>query len=46
MSMIGLPIIFLLVSSFGYAGAAVAGIIIEIGIFSLTLFSVREGKCT
>ena len=45
MSMIGLPVIFLLVSSFGYAGAAFASIIIEIGVFSLTYFSVRRSKC-
>ncbi len=44
MSMIGLPLIFLLVASYSYMGAAIAGIIIEIGIFSLTHFSLKQLK--
>lgn len=42
MAMIGLPIIFLLVSSFGYAGAGIATIIIETGIFIITYLTVRK----
>ncbi|MFA5389066.1 MAG: flippase [Candidatus Omnitrophota bacterium] len=44
MSMIGLPLIFFLVTSFGFTGAAVASIAIEAGIFSVTYFSVRRLK--
>jgi len=44
MSMIGFPLILLLVVSFGYVGAAIASIIIEVGIFSLTYFSVKQVK--
>lgn len=44
MSMVGLPLIFLLVSSFGFVGAALASIIIEAGIFSVTYYSVRRLK--
>lgn len=43
-SMIGLPLIFLLVASFGFMGAAIASIAIEAGIFSITYFSVRRIK--
>jgi len=42
MSMLGLPLIFLLVSSFGFSGAAIAAIAIEAGIFTITYFSVRK----
>jgi PST family polysaccharide transporter len=41
-SLVGLPLIFLLVSSFGYIGAGIAGIMIEAGIFLATYFSVRS----
>jgi len=41
-SLIGLPLIFLLVSSFGSIGAAAASIIIEAGIFSITYVSVKR----
>jgi PST family polysaccharide transporter len=41
-SLIGLPLIFLLVSSFGSTGAAAASIIIEAGIFSITYVSVKR----
>lgn len=44
MSMIGLPLIFLLVTSFGFTGAAIASIAIEAGIFSVTYFLVRQLK--
>jgi len=44
MSMIGLPLIFLLVSSFGFTGAAISSMLIEAGIFSLTYFSVHRIK--
>ena len=36
MAMIGLPLIFLLIYSFSYAGAAIATIAIEAGIFTIT----------
>jgi PST family polysaccharide transporter len=42
MAMIGLPLIFLLTYSFSYAGAAMATIVIEAGIFSITYFTVRK----
>ena len=44
MSMIGLPLIFLMVISYGYLGAAVASVIIETGIFILTYLSVGQLK--
>lgn len=44
MSMLGLPLIFLLVTSFGFTGAAIASIAIETGIFFITYFSVRRIK--
>ncbi len=46
MSMIGLPLIFLLVFSFGFKGAAIASVVIEAGIFINTYFSVRRIKFT
>ena len=42
MAMIGLPLIFLLVSSFSYLGAAISTIIIEAGIFIITYFTVKR----
>ena len=42
MAMIGMPLIFLLISSFSYVGAAAATIIIEAGIFAITYFTVRK----
>jgi O-antigen/teichoic acid export membrane protein len=44
MAMIGLPIIFLMISSFSYVGAAIATIAIESGIFTVTYFTVRKLK--
>ena len=42
MAMVGLPLIFLLIYSFSYAGAAVATVVIEAGIFTITYFTVRR----
>ena len=42
MAMIGLPLIFLLIYSFSYVGAAVATVVIEAGIFTITYFTVRR----
>lgn len=42
MAMIGLPLIFLLIHSFSYVGAAIATLIIEAGIFTLTYYTVRK----
>lgn len=42
MAMIGLPLIFLLISSFSYVGAAIATVAIEAGIFTITYFTVRR----
>ncbi len=42
MAMIGLPLIFLLVDTFSYRGAALATVVIEAGIFTLTYFTVRK----
>ena len=42
MAMIGLPLIFLLIYSFSYAGAAIATIAIEAGIFTITYFTVKR----
>jgi polysaccharide transporter, PST family len=44
MAMIGLPMIFLLIDSFSYVGAAIATIMIEAGIFTITYFTVRRLK--
>ena len=44
MAMIGLPLIFLLIYSFSYVGAAVATVIIEAGIFTITYITVRRLK--
>ncbi len=44
MAMIGLPVIFLLIDSFSYVGAAVATILIEAGIFLITYVAVRRLK--
>ncbi len=42
MAMIGLPLIFLLIYSFSYTGAAIATIAIEAGIFLVTYFTVKK----
>ncbi len=42
MAMIGLPLIFLLISSFSYVGAAVATIFIEAGIFTITYITLKR----
>jgi len=42
MAMIGLPLIFLLISSFSYVGAAVATVAIEAGIFIVTYFTLKK----
>ncbi len=44
MAMIGLPLMFLLVYSFNYVGAAIATVAIEAGIFTTTYFTVRKIK--
>jgi len=44
MAMIGLPLIFLLIYSFSYAGAAIATVAIEAGIFTVTYFTVKRIK--
>jgi PST family polysaccharide transporter len=44
MAMIGLPLIFLLIDSFSYAGAGAATIAIEAGIFTITYFTVKRLK--
>lgn len=43
-AMIGLPLIFLFISSFSYVGAAAATVIIEVGIFAVTYLTVRRMK--
>jgi len=43
-AMIGLPLIFLLIYSFSYVGAAVATVAIEAGIFTITYFTVKKLK--
>ncbi|MDD2702804.1 MAG: flippase [Candidatus Omnitrophica bacterium] len=42
MAMAGLPLIFLLIYSFSYVGAAIATIAIEAAIFVITYFTVRH----
>jgi PST family polysaccharide transporter len=42
MAMVGLPLIFLLIYSFSYVGAAIATIVIEAGIYTITFFTVRK----
>jgi polysaccharide transporter, PST family len=42
MAMVGLPLIFMLIWAFSYVGAAIATVIIESGIFTLTYFTVRN----
>ncbi|MFA7254468.1 MAG: flippase [Candidatus Omnitrophota bacterium] len=46
MAMIGLPLIFLLIVSFSYVGAAIATIVIEAGIFAVTYVTVKRLKLT
>lgn len=41
-AMIGLPLIFLLIESFSYTGAAIATVAIEAMIFTITYFTVRR----
>lgn len=42
MAMIGLPVIFLMISSFSYVGAAIATIFIETAIFIITFITVKR----
>ncbi|MDD5255434.1 MAG: flippase [Candidatus Omnitrophica bacterium] len=42
MAIVGLPLLFLLIDSFSYKGAAIASIAIEAGIFIITYFTVRK----
>jgi len=42
MALVGLPLIFLLICSFSYVGAAVATVAIEAGIFAITYITVRR----
>ena len=44
MAMIGLPVIFLLINAFSYVGAAIATIMIEAGIFTITYVTVKRLK--
>jgi PST family polysaccharide transporter len=44
MAMMGMPLIFLLIYSFSYAGAAVATVAIEAGIFAITYSTVKKLK--
>ncbi len=44
MAMIGLPLIFFLISAFSYLGAAMATVFIEGGIFAMTYFAVKKLK--
>jgi len=46
MAMIGLPLIFMLIASFSYVGAAAATIFIEAGIFTITYLTIRCLKFT
>jgi len=44
MALVGLPLIFLLIYSFSYVGAAIATVIIEAGIFTITYVTVKKLK--
>ncbi len=44
MAMLGLPLLFLLVHFFSFVGAALATVIIEAGIFTITYFTVKKLK--
>ncbi|QAT18049.1 hypothetical protein BU251_06510 [Candidatus Velamenicoccus archaeovorus] len=44
MAMIGLPLMFLLIYSFSYIGAALSTILIEAGIFTVTYVTVKRFK--
>jgi len=44
MALVGLPLIFLMIYSFSYVGAAIATVIIEGGIFTITYFTVKRMK--
>jgi PST family polysaccharide transporter len=42
MATIGLPLIIIFIRSFSYAGAAMATVIIEAGVFTMTYFTVKK----
>jgi len=42
MAMVGMPLIILMINSFSYAGAGIATVIIEAGIFTITYFTVKK----
>jgi PST family polysaccharide transporter len=42
MAIMGLPLIFLLTTSFSYIGASIATVVVEAGIFTITYFTVRN----
>ncbi|MDD5730981.1 MAG: polysaccharide biosynthesis C-terminal domain-containing protein, partial [Candidatus Omnitrophica bacterium] len=42
MAIIGMPLIFLLIHSFSYMGAAASTVIIEASIFTITFFTVKK----
>jgi len=42
MALVGLPLIFLMIYSFSYAGAAIASCFIEAGIFTVTYITVKR----
>ncbi len=44
MAMLGLPLLFLLVHFFSFVGAALATVVIEAGIFTITYFTVKKLK--
>ena len=44
MAIVGLPLIFLLTYAFSFTGAAIATVVIEAGIFTITYFTVRKPK--
>lgn len=44
MAIVGMPLIFFLISSMSYVGAAIATVVIEGGVFAITYFTVRKLK--
>jgi PST family polysaccharide transporter len=42
MALLGLPLIFLMINTFSYVGAAIVTIAIEAGVFTMTFFVVRK----
>ena len=42
MAVIGLPLIITLICSFSYAGAAIATVIIEAGVLTMTYFTIKK----